>query len=181
MRVECCRLFMSSSRYIASGNRTPQSFSGTVVDFICNGIGLLLAVNGRPCKTPTPRMNTRLRGDCEYPELPVCFPIAAVFWEFCRDVCLPRHRRFLSLAHRPHDRSVPSAGRAGLTHALAADRGIGGPPVHAQGTQRASHARSGPLWRGTSACGSRIQRRASPRATAGDDLPAVPQARLRRI
>ena len=96
--------------------------------------------------------------------------------------CLPaRHRGFLSLTHRPHDRSAPPTGGALLAHALAADRSLGLAPVLAQGTRWAGHARSGPLWRGTSACGAHLQRRAPPRTTAGDDLLAVPQARFQRV
>ncbi len=37
------------------------------------------------------------------------------------------HRRILPIAHRSHDRPAPSAGRAGLAHALARDRSAGGP------------------------------------------------------
>lgn len=82
---------------------------------------------------------------------------------FCCAVCLPCHQRFLSLAHRLHDRSAPSAGGARAAHALAGDRSVGDALVLARGTPWANRAWSGPVGRAGAArlCPTTLRTRAS--------------------
>ena len=76
-------------------------------------------------------------------EFSVCIPIGSVSWEFCREICLFHHRRLRFLLDRSHDRSAPSARRAGLAHALAGDRCTVGPSALSQRPCRCGTVGSG--------------------------------------
>ncbi len=108
---------------------------------------------------------------------PVSCCFAVVVWGSCDK----RHRRFLPRPHRPDDRSAPSAGGAGLAHAVAGHRGVVGAAVRPPGARGQAPRGDGPVraehaarWRGG------IEGGPPAAADAADDLVAVPEARLRR-